>query len=129
MNGCHGCNKSGHEISSSLNIPQSAVDGIIAKCKQLGTISHVVGHIKSQSDQWMLEYIVCRYHQLFAESQATDFQTSCDPQFTSRTAYIKLHGMGFHHEQNAKRLMQSCKTHDHWSLEQWRHVPQRDKSL
>lgn len=91
-------------------------------------MSHVVDRIKSQRNQWMLEYIVCR-DQLFAESQSTDFQTSCDPQFTSRTAYIKLHGMGFHHQQNAKRLMQWCKTHDRWSLEQWRHVPQRDKSL
>ncbi|CAI9547548.1 unnamed protein product [Staurois parvus] len=35
--GCHLCNKSIHEISLLLNIPQSTVSGIITKWKQLGT--------------------------------------------------------------------------------------------
>ncbi|CAI9556535.1 unnamed protein product, partial [Staurois parvus] len=35
--GCHLCNKSIWEISLLLNIPRSAVSGIITKWKQLGT--------------------------------------------------------------------------------------------
>ncbi|CAI9603250.1 unnamed protein product [Staurois parvus] len=35
--GCHLCNKSIHEISLLLNIPQSTVSDIIKKWKQLGT--------------------------------------------------------------------------------------------
>ncbi|CAI9586414.1 unnamed protein product [Staurois parvus] len=35
--GCHLCNKSIHEISLLLNIPRSAIIGIITKWKQLGT--------------------------------------------------------------------------------------------
>ncbi|CAI9624362.1 unnamed protein product [Staurois parvus] len=38
MIGCHLYNKSIHEISLLLNIPQSTVSGIIIKWKQLGTI-------------------------------------------------------------------------------------------
>ncbi|CAI9584240.1 unnamed protein product [Staurois parvus] len=34
---CHLCNKSIHDISLLLNIPQSTVSGIIRKWKQLGT--------------------------------------------------------------------------------------------
>ncbi|CAI9577969.1 unnamed protein product [Staurois parvus] len=34
--GCHLCNKSIREISLLLNIPQSTVNGIITKWKQLG---------------------------------------------------------------------------------------------
>ncbi|CAI9615303.1 unnamed protein product [Staurois parvus] len=42
--GCHLCNKSIHDISLLLNIPQSTVSGIITKWKQL---SHeVVSNIK-----------------------------------------------------------------------------------
>ncbi|CAI9578502.1 unnamed protein product [Staurois parvus] len=37
--GCHLCNKSICEISLLLNIPQSAVSGIITKWKQLGTMA------------------------------------------------------------------------------------------
>ncbi|CAI9597576.1 unnamed protein product [Staurois parvus] len=33
--GCHLCNKSIHEISLLLNIPQSTVSGIVTKWKQL----------------------------------------------------------------------------------------------
>ncbi|CAI9618606.1 unnamed protein product [Staurois parvus] len=35
--GCHLCNKSIHEISLLLNIPQSTVSGIITKWKPLRT--------------------------------------------------------------------------------------------
>ncbi|CAI9556670.1 unnamed protein product [Staurois parvus] len=35
--GCHLCNKSICDISLLLNIPQSTVNGIITKWKQLGT--------------------------------------------------------------------------------------------
>ncbi|CAI9575795.1 unnamed protein product [Staurois parvus] len=39
MISCHLCNKSISEISLLLNIPQSAVSGIITKWKQLGAIA------------------------------------------------------------------------------------------
>ncbi|CAI9619484.1 unnamed protein product [Staurois parvus] len=35
--GCHMCNRSIHEISLLLNIPQSTVSGIITKWRQLET--------------------------------------------------------------------------------------------
>ncbi|CAI9568321.1 unnamed protein product [Staurois parvus] len=37
MIGCHLCNKSIHETSLILNIPQSTISGIITKWKQPGT--------------------------------------------------------------------------------------------
>ncbi|CAI9587425.1 unnamed protein product [Staurois parvus] len=46
--GCHLCNKSIHEISLLLNIPQSTVSGIISESNwEQQQLSHeVVGHIK-----------------------------------------------------------------------------------
>ncbi|CAI9607593.1 unnamed protein product [Staurois parvus] len=38
--GCHLCNKSIHDISWLLNIPQSTASGIITTWKQLGTTAN-----------------------------------------------------------------------------------------
>ena len=84
----------------------------------------------------MLRRIVRRGCQLSAKSIATDLQTSCGLQISSRTVRRKLHG--FHGRVaaskpyitkcNAKRRMQWCKSHRHWTLEQWRRVLWSDAS-
>ena len=103
VTGCHLCNKSSREVSSLLNIPQSAVSGIITKWKRLGTTATQLrsgGPRKNtERGQWMLRRIVCRGRQLSAESIATELQTSCGLQVSSRTVRRELHGMGFHGEQ------------------------------
>uniref|UniRef100_A0A672YKD4 Tc1-like transposase DDE domain-containing protein n=1 Tax=Sphaeramia orbicularis TaxID=375764 RepID=A0A672YKD4_9TELE len=135
--GCHLCNKSSHEISSLLNIPQSTVSCIIRKWKCFGTTATQPqsGRPRKLTEwcQWMLRRIVS------AELIATDLQTSCGLQISSRTVRRELHGMGFHGRAaaskpyitkcNAKRRMQWCKACRHWTLEQWRRILWSDKSL
>ena len=87
----HLCNKSSREVSSLLNIPQSAVSGVITKWKRLGTTAAQPRMLKR-----MLKRRVRRDRQLSAESITTDLQTSCGLQISSRTERRELHGMGFH---------------------------------
>ena len=73
----------------------------------------------TEQGQWMLRCIVLRGHQLSAESIATDLQTSCGLQISSRTVHRELRGMGFHVRAaaskpyitkcNAKRWLHWCK--------------------
>ncbi|CAI9591148.1 unnamed protein product, partial [Staurois parvus] len=91
--GCHLCNKSIHEISLLLNIPQSTVSGIITKWKQLGTTAT---QPQSEWGQRMLKRTVRRSHQLSAESIAKELQTLCGLQISTTTVHRELHGMGFH---------------------------------
>ena len=121
--------KSSCEISSRLNIPQSIVNGIITKWKQLGRTAAQPPSGRSRKmterGQRMLRRIVHRGRQLSAESIATDLQTSCGLQISSRTVRRELHGMGFHGraaaskpditKSNAKRWMQWCKACHHWT--------------
>ncbi|CAI9576149.1 unnamed protein product, partial [Staurois parvus] len=93
MIGCHLCNKSIHEISLLLNIPQSAVSGITTKWKQLGTTAN---QPKSERGQHMLKCTVCRSRQLSAEAINKELQTSCGLQISTTTMRRELHGMGFH---------------------------------
>ena len=129
--GYHLCNKSSHEISSLLNIPQSTVSGILTKWKRLGMTATQpwsgMPHKMTEQGQRMLRHIVRRGRQLSAESIATDLQTSCGLQISSRTVCRELHGMGFHgraaaskpniNKCNAKRQIQWCKAHRYWTLE------------
>ena len=129
-------------MSSLLNIPQSTVSGIITEWKRVGMIATQPRsgrpHKTMERGQWMLRRIVCRGRQLSAESIATDLQTSCGLQISSRTVRRELHGMGFHGRAaasnphiskcNAKRWIQWCKAHHHWTLEQWRRVLWSDES-
>ncbi|CAI9541336.1 unnamed protein product [Staurois parvus] len=75
------CNKSIHEISWLLNIPQSTVSGIITKWKQLGTTATQPrsGRPRKMTErgQRMLKHAMHRSHQLSAESITKDLQTSC----------------------------------------------------
>ncbi|CAI9579867.1 unnamed protein product [Staurois parvus] len=91
MIGCHLGNKFIHDISWLLNIPRSAVSGIIAKWKQLGTTTNQPPSGRPR----MLKRTVRRSHQLSAESIAKDLQTWCGLQISTKV-HRKLHGMGFH---------------------------------
>ena len=136
------CDKSSREISSLLNIPQSTVSGIRTKWKRLEMTATQPrsgrSHKMMEESQRILRCIVRRGRQLSAESIATDLQTSCGLQISSRTVRRELHGMGFHGRAaaskpyiskcNAKRRMQWCKARHHWTLEQWRRVLWSDKS-
>uniref|UniRef100_A0A8C5PBY5 Transposase Tc1-like domain-containing protein n=1 Tax=Leptobrachium leishanense TaxID=445787 RepID=A0A8C5PBY5_9ANUR len=93
----------------------------------------------TERGQQMLRRVVQRGHQLSAESIATDLQTSCGLQISSRTVRREeLHGMGFHGRSaafkpyipkcNANRRMQWCKARRHWTLEQWRRVLWSDET-
>ncbi|CAI9615220.1 unnamed protein product, partial [Staurois parvus] len=74
-------NKSIREISLLLNIPRSTVSGIATKWKQLGTTATQPQNHRpckmTGRGQHMLKHTVRRSHQLSAESNAKDLQTSC----------------------------------------------------
>ncbi|CAI9567792.1 unnamed protein product, partial [Staurois parvus] len=97
--GCHLCNKSICEISLLLNIPRSAVSGIITKWKQLGTTATQPRSGRpckmTERGQRMLKRTVRRNRQLSAESIAINLQTSCGLQI-STTVHRERHGMGFY---------------------------------
>ena len=92
----HLCNKSSREVSSLLNIPQSTVSGIITKWKQLGTTATQPRSGRPRNlTEWGQQMLRCRVRQgrqLSAESIATDLQTSCGLQISSRTVCRKLRG-------------------------------------
>jgi len=131
--GLHLCNKSSREISLPLNIPQSTVSGIITKWKRLGMTAAQPrsGRPRKMTERGQL-MLRRRGRQLSAEWIATDLQTSCGFQISSRTVRRELYGMGFHGwatasksyitKCNAKCRMQGCKACCHWSLEQWRQI-------
>ncbi|CAI9620406.1 unnamed protein product, partial [Staurois parvus] len=105
------CNKSIHEISLLLNIPNSTVSGIITKWKRLGITA-----TQSQSGRTckmtvrglrMLQLTVRRSHQLSAESIAKDLQTTCGLQISTIPVLRELHGMGFHGQAAASKLSPS----------------------
>jgi len=83
------------EIYSLLNIPQSTVSGIMTKWKQLGmTATQPRSGRPCKMTEWgqrMLRRIVRRGPQLSAESVATDLQTLCGLQISSRTVRSELH--------------------------------------
>ncbi|CAI9594448.1 unnamed protein product [Staurois parvus] len=94
------CNKSTSEISLLLNIPRSAVSGIITKWKQLGTTATQPRSGKprkmTERGQHMLKRTVRRNRQLSAESIAKDLQTLCGLQISTTLVDRELLGMGFH---------------------------------
>ena len=68
----------------------------------------------------------------------TEFQTDSGSNVSTSTVRQELHEMGFHgraaaHKSkitmcNAKRRLEWCKVHRHWTLEQWKHVIWSDES-
>ncbi|CAI9620759.1 unnamed protein product, partial [Staurois parvus] len=131
--GCHLCNKSIRDISWLLNIPRSTVSGNITMWKQLGTTATQPPSSRprkmTEQGQHMLKHTVRRSHQLSAESITKDLQTSCGLQISPTTMCRELHGMGFHGRAaaskpyitkcNAKRRIQWCKAHRHWTVERY----------
>ncbi|CAI9575485.1 unnamed protein product [Staurois parvus] len=98
---CHLCNKSIHEISLLLNIPQSTVSMCyMTKWKQLGTTATQPQSGRpckmTERGQRVLKRTMCRSHQLSAELVAKDLQTSCGLQISITAVCRELHGMGFH---------------------------------
>ena len=71
---------------------------------------HGMPHKMTKWGQRMLRCIMCRGHQLSAEPIALGFH--------GRAAASKP----YINKCNAKRWMQWCKAHRHWTLEQWRPV-------
>uniref|UniRef100_A0A8C5P9B6 Transposase Tc1-like domain-containing protein n=1 Tax=Leptobrachium leishanense TaxID=445787 RepID=A0A8C5P9B6_9ANUR len=121
---------------------RSTVSCIIRTWKCLGTTATQPRSGRprklTERSQRMLRCVVRRGRQLSAESIATDLQTSCGLQISSRTVRRELHGMGFHGRAaaskpyitkcNAKRRMQWCKARGHWTLKQCRSVLWSDES-
>ncbi|CAI9560689.1 unnamed protein product [Staurois parvus] len=83
------CNKFICEVSLLLNIPRSAVSGIITKWKQLGTTATQPGSGRPRKmktwGQRMLKRIVHRSCQLSSESIAKDLQTLRGLQISTTT--------------------------------------------
>uniref|UniRef100_A0A0E9XCZ0 Transposase Tc1-like domain-containing protein n=1 Tax=Anguilla anguilla TaxID=7936 RepID=A0A0E9XCZ0_ANGAN len=62
----------------------------------------------------------------------TEFQTASGCNVSTRSSHRELHEMGFHgrattHKpkitmRNAKRWLEWCKAHQHWTLKQWKHI-------
>ena len=108
---------SSHKISS-----QSTVSGIITKWKQLGTTATQsqsgVPRKMTERGQWMLRRIVRKDRQVSAESIATDLQTSCGLQISSRTMCRELHGIGFHGRAVATWLCTSAQSKVHKDMDE-----------
>ncbi|CAI9619938.1 unnamed protein product, partial [Staurois parvus] len=81
------CNKSIHEISLLLNIPQSTVSGIITKWKQLRTtvIQPGSGRPHKMTERGSAHAEARRSRQLSVDSIAKDLQTSCGLQISTKT--------------------------------------------
>ena len=68
----------------------------------------------------------------------TEFQSDSGSNVSTNTVHRELHEMGFHsgaatHKpkitmRNAKRRLEWCKAHRHWTLEQWKRVLWSDES-
>jgi hypothetical protein len=68
----------------------------------------------------------------------TEFQTAFGSHISAITVSREFHEMGFHgraatHKpkittRNAKRRLERCKAHCHWTLEQWKHITWSDES-
>ncbi|CAI9562323.1 unnamed protein product [Staurois parvus] len=81
------CNKYIRDISWLLNIPRSAVSGIITKWKQLGTTATQPPSGRPRKmTEWGQRILKCTVHksrQLSAESIAKDLQISCGLQIST----------------------------------------------
>jgi len=78
LRGCHLCNKSSCEISSLLNIPQSAVSGIITKWTWLGTTATQPqrGRHRKMTERGQRMLIAHSAHMIVNFLQSQSLQTS-----------------------------------------------------
>ncbi|CAI9617554.1 unnamed protein product, partial [Staurois parvus] len=104
-------NKSICEISLLLNIPRSAVSGIITEWKQLGiTVTQTQSarpRKMTEQGQHMLQRTV-RRSQLSAESIAKDLQTLCSLQISTTAVRNALHRMGHGQAVAFKSYINEC---------------------
>ena len=86
----------------------------------------------------MLKCVAWKNHLLSVATLTTEFQTDSGSNVSTNTVHQELHEMGFHgraaaHKpkitmRNAKRRLEWCKTHRHWTLEQWKRIQWIDES-
>ena len=117
-------------MSSLLDIPRSTVSDIIRKWKRLGTTATQPRSGRqrkiTERGQRLLRHMVCKSRQRSAESIAKGFRASTGINVSTKTVWRELHGMGFHGRAaacrphitkfNAKRPMEWCKAHRHWTV-------------
>ena len=140
MIGCRLCNKTVREISSLLEIPLSTVSDIIRKWKRLGTTATQPRSGRqrkiTERGQRLLRRMVRKSRS--ADSIAEGFRASTGINVSTKTVRLELHGMGFQSraaacrphitKSHAKHRMEWCKAHQHWTVEQWKHVLWSDES-
>ena len=134
--GCHLSNKSVHQISALLELPQSTVSAVIVKWKHLGATTAQLWrgrpHKLTERDRRVLKREAWKNHLSSVATLTTEFQTDSVSNVSTSTARWEIHEMGFqgraatHKPQiimrNAKCWLEWCKAHRHWTLEQWKHV-------
>ena len=86
----------------------------------------------------MLKHGAQKNHLSSVATLTTEFQTASGSNESTSTVRRELHEMGFHgraaaHKpkitmRNAKRRLEWCQAHRHWTLEQWKHVLWSDES-
>ena len=130
--GCHLFNKSVHQISAQLELPQSTVSAVIGKSKHLGaTIAQPRSgrpHKLTERDRRVLKDMAWKNRLLPVATLTTEFQTDSGSNVSTSTVCRELHKMGFHGQAvthkpkipkcNAKRRLEWCKAHHHWTFEQ-----------
>ena len=140
--GCHLSNKSVRQISALLKLPQSTVSAVIVKWKRLRatTAQPWSGspHKLTEPDRRVLKCRVQKNRLSSVATLTTKFQTDSGSNVSTSTVRRELHKMSFHgraatHKpkitmHNAKRQLEWCKAHRHWTLEQWKHVLWSDES-
>ncbi|KAJ8259468.1 hypothetical protein GJAV_G00169650 [Gymnothorax javanicus] len=134
--GCHLSNKSVRQISALLELPRSTVSSVIVKWKHLGatTVQPRSGrpHKLSEKECEVLKSIVCKNRMCSIAALAAEFQTASGSDVSLRTVRRELHEMGFRGKaashnpnittRNAKRRLEWCIAHRHWTPEQWKRV-------
>ena len=145
--GCHISRKSVHQISALIELPRSTVSAVIVKWKRLGatTAQPQSGwpHKFIQRDRQVLKRIAWKnclssVATLTTGCNTTEFKTDSGSNVSTSTVHEDLQETGFHgrtatHKpkitmRNAKRLLELCKVHCHWTLKQWKHILWSDES-
>ncbi|MBJ5664486.1 hypothetical protein JGG94_23270, partial [Salmonella enterica subsp. enterica serovar Infantis] len=134
--------KSFREISDILQKPKSTVSDVIVKRKRRGseTAEKRSGRPKkiSERSRRTLTRVVKQNRKSSLVEITQEFQSSSGVSASSRTVRRELKNLGFHgraaaHKpnitpQNAKRRLQWCKAHRHWTVDMWKNVLWSDES-
>ena len=140
--GCHLSTKPACQISALLELPRSTVRAVTVKCQRLGatTAQPRSGrpHKLTEQDRRVMKHVACKNRLSSVATLATEFQTASGSNISTNTVRQELHEMGFlgraaaHKPKITMRIakcrLEWCKTHRHWTLEQWKHVLWSDES-